>query len=221
MLEAVMHKAGVLSSEQMGGSFALLRSNDLLWTPAVNTYVKGKREKLNDLMAWNADGTRMPCRMHSEYLQKLYLQNDLAGGRLAVNGTAVNLAAITVPIFALGTETDHVAPWKSAYKLRALTRSSDYTFVLTTGGHNAGIVCGPVHPRRRFRELTWHDAESSLEPAAWLEQATAHEGSWWSSWQRWLAAHSAPPAAALPSLGNAAAGFGILGDAPGEYVMQR
>jgi len=221
MLEAVMHKAGVLSSDKMGASFALLRSRDLLWTPAINTYVKGNREKLNDLMAWNSDGTRMPFRMHSEYLKHLYLQNDLAEGRFRVNGERIDLSAITLPMFVLGTETDHVAPWKSTYKARAWTRSTDYTFVLTNGGHNGGIVSGPVNPKRRYRELTWKNAQASLDPDQWLQQATLHQGSWWPSWQAWLAAHSGPPDAPLPDLGNQSAGYGILGDAPGSYVLER
>jgi polyhydroxyalkanoate synthase len=221
MLEAVMNKAGVLSSDKMGASFALLRAKDLLWTPAVNTYVKGNREKLNDLMAWNSDGTRMPWRMHTEYLKQLYLQNDLAGGRFRINGEPISLSAISLPMFVLGTETDHVAPWKSAYKARALTRSTDYTFVLTSGGHNGGIVCGPVNPKRRFRELTWKNAEDVLEPDQWMQQAALHQGSWWPSWQAWLASHSGACDATPPSLGNQAAGYGVLGDAPGDFVLQR
>ncbi len=221
MLEAVMNKAGVLSSDKMGASFALLRAKDLLWTPAINTYVKGNREKLNDLMAWNSDGTRMPWRMHTEYLKQLYLQNDLAGGRFRVNGGPISLSAISLPMFVLGTETDHVAPWKSAYKARALTRSADYTFVLTSGGHNGGIVCGPVNPKRRFRDLTWTNATDALDPDQWMQQAALHQGSWWPAWQAWLASHSGPCDAAPPALGNQSAGYGVLGDAPGEYVRQR
>jgi polyhydroxyalkanoate synthase subunit PhaC len=221
MLEAVMHKAGVLSSDKMGAAFGLLRSNDLLWAPAINTYVKGKREKLNDLMAWNSDGTRMPWRMHSEYLQQLYLQNDLANGRFKVNGRPIDLKSVALPMVVFGTETDHVAPWKSTYKARGLTRSSDYTYVLTSGGHNAGIVCGPVHPRRRFRELTWQDATTNLTAAEWFDKATLHQGSWWPWWQEWLSAHSGAQDAAPPALGNPAKGYKVLGDAPGDYVLQR
>ncbi len=221
MLEAVMHKAGVLGSDKMGAAFGLLRSNDLLWAPAINTYVKGKREKLNDLMAWNSDGTRMPWRMHSEYLQQLYLQNDLANGRFKVRGEAVDLKAITLPMVVFGTETDHVAPWMSTFKARQLTRSADYTYVLTNGGHNAGIVCGPVHPRRRFRELTWKDATTTCEAVEWLDQATLHQGSWWPWWQEWLAAHSGAQTASPLVAGNPAKGYSVLGDAPGEYVLQR
>jgi len=221
MLEAVMHKAGVLGSDKMGASFMLLRSRDLLWNPIVNTYVKGKREKLNDLMAWNSDGTRMPCRMHSEYLKQLYLNNDLAAGRFRVNGELISLAAITLPMFVLGTEGDHVAPWKSTFKARALTRSKDYTFALVSAGHNGGIVCGPENPKRRFRELALGDADTALTPDEWLQRAPLQQGSWWPAWQAWLAAHSGPLAAPCPGLGNAAAGYPVLMDAPGTYVLQR
>jgi polyhydroxyalkanoate synthase len=221
MLEAVMHKAGVLSSDKMGASFMLLRSRDLLWKPMINTYIKGEREKPNDLMAWNSDGTRMPCRMHSEYLKQLYLQNDLAAGRFRVNGELISLADITLPMFVLGTEADHVAPWKSVYKARALTRSRDYTFALVSAGHNGGIVCGPENPKRRFSELTAEDADTVLTPDEWLQRAWSRQGSWWPSWQAWLAAHSGPLACPPPSLGNAAAGYPVLTDAPGTYVLQR
>src|SRR5579864_3367285 len=98
MLEAMMHKSGVLESERMGSAFALLRSRDLLWKPAVDQYVRGERPQLNDLMAWNADGTRMPCRMHSEYLERLYLKNELAQGSFTVRGRKVDLAKLTLPL---------------------------------------------------------------------------------------------------------------------------
>ena len=117
MLEAMMSKSGVLESERMGGAFAMLRARELLWKPAVDQYVRGERPQLNDLMAWNADGTRMPCRMHGEYLERLYLKNELARGTFTLKGRKVDLARITVPMFVVGTETDHVAPWRSVYKL--------------------------------------------------------------------------------------------------------
>jgi polyhydroxyalkanoate synthase subunit PhaC len=221
MLEAVMDRSGVLKSEQMGGAFALLRSRDLLWTPAVNTYLRGKREAPNDLMAWNADGTRMPCRMHSEYLRELYLNNALARGEFKSEGRPVDLAAIRMPMFVVGTETDHVAPWHSVYKTRALTRSPDYTFLLTSGGHNAGIVSGPVHPRRRHRVRTWLNDTETLDPQTWLETTPPQPGSWWPTWEHWLAQHSTQPLVAPPTLGSAAAGYPPIAPAPGEYVLQR
>jgi polyhydroxyalkanoate synthase len=221
MLEAVMSRAGVLQSEQMGAAFALLRSRDLLWTPAVNAYLRGKRESPNDLMAWNADGTRMPCRMHSEYLRELYLNNALARGEFVAEGRRIALSDIRLPMFVVGTETDHVAPWKSVYKARGLTRSTDYTFLLTSGGHNAGIVSGPEHPRRRHRVRTWLNAQESLSSEEWFESTEPRQGSWWPVWQQWLVQHSAADQVAPPSMGSERAGYRPICDAPGEYVFQR
>jgi polyhydroxyalkanoate synthase len=216
-LEAMMQKEGVLKSESMGLAFALLRGADLLWAPAINQYLRGERTPINDLMAWNTDGTRMPCRMHSEYLGRLYLHNDLAAGRFKLRGQPVDLTRITVPMFVVGTETDHVAPWQSVYKARTLTRSGDYTFLLTSGGHNAGIISGPVHPKRRHRLLGFDNPSTAPTPQQFLEQAQLREGSWWPTWQDWLARHS-QARSAPPALGNSAAGFPPLGDAPGGYV---
>ncbi|MGH8253117.1 MAG: PHA/PHB synthase family protein [Steroidobacteraceae bacterium] len=218
-LEAQMQRDGVLSSESMGAAFALLRSSELIWAPAVNQYLRGQRAQLNDLMAWNADGTRMPCRMHSEYLERLYLHNELAAGTFTIDGVRVDLNRIAVPMFVVGTETDHVAPWRSAFKTRALTRSNDYTFLLTSGGHNAGIISGPVNPKRRHRIQQWNDVAAPASPGQFMERAELRAGSWWPTWQQWLVAHSAPGLVAPPPRGNAAAGYVPLADAPGGYVL--
>jgi polyhydroxyalkanoate synthase subunit PhaC len=221
MLEAAMDRTGVLKSEQMSGAFALLRSRDLLWTPAVNSYLRGQRATPNDLMAWNADGTRMPCRMHSEYLRELYLNNALARGEFHAGGQSIDLGAIRLPMFVVGTETDHVAPWQSVYKVRGLTRSTDYTFLLTSGGHNAGIVSGPKHPRRRHRVRGWSDATETLTPQAWLAATEAQAGSWWPTWEHWLSQHSGGVRVPPPPMGRAAAGYPPLADAPGQYVLKK
>jgi polyhydroxyalkanoate synthase len=220
MLEASMHKKGVLESKQMGGAFALLRAQDLVWQPIVNNYLKGKRDPMIDLMAWNADGTRMPWRMHSEYLYRLYLDNELATNRLPVGGKLVRLSDIRVPMFVVGTEADHVAPWKSVYKVDNLVRSDDFTFLLTAGGHNAGIICGPVHPKRHYRVKTRRLADPHLAPDDWMEAATRNDGSWWPAWQTWLAAHSGSKTKP-PALGAPLKGYKVLEDAPGRYVRQR
>ena len=216
MLEAMMYKAGVLESERMGAAFALLRSRDLLWTPAVTQYVRGERPKLNDLMAWNADGTRMPWRMHSEYLERLYLKNEFALGTFTVEGARIDLKSVTVPMFVVGTETDHVAPWRSVFKTRSLTRSTDYTFLLTSGGHNAGIVSGPVHPKRRHRLLTSTEVSDVPTPEEWLKRAPLHEGSWWPTWEAWLSLHSS--AQQRPARPVTVEGDTPAEDAPGRYV---
>jgi polyhydroxyalkanoate synthase len=221
MLEALMFKEGVLDSKQMGGAFAMLRAHDLLWQPAVKSYLKGERDGMIDLMAWNADGTRMPWKMHTEYLVGLYLNNDLAEGRFKVEGETVDLADIRVPLFLVGTETDHVAPWKSVYKLSGLTSSPEFTFLLTSGGHNAGIVSGPAHPKRRHRVRTARAGEASLSADEWFESTAPLPGSWWPAWADWLKAHSTAERVAPPAMGAPDAGYPPLGDAPGEYVRQR
>jgi polyhydroxyalkanoate synthase len=219
-LEATMHRKGVLDSRQMGGAFAMLRAQDLLWQPLVNQYLKGQRDRMIDLMAWNADGTRMPWRMHSEYLYRLYLDNELATNRFPVGGKLIRLSDINVPMFVVGTEADHVAPWKSVYKVDNLVRSDDLTFLLTAGGHNAGIVAGPVHPKRHYRIRTRRLADPHLAPEDWMEAATKHDGSWWPAWQGWLADHSSGRSKP-PAMGNARKGYGVIEDAPGQYVRQR
>jgi polyhydroxyalkanoate synthase subunit PhaC len=217
MLEAQMYQDGVLDSRQMGGAFQMLRPRDLIWQPMVQSYVKGARDPMIDLMAWNADGTRMPYRMHTEYLYRLYLDNELSSGRFPVAGEPVRLSDLKLPMFVVGTETDHVAPWKSVYKLENLVRSADYTFLLTSGGHNAGIISGPSHPKRKHRMRTRTREDRHLSPDEWLASTPPQPGSWWPAWQKWLAMHSGDHVAA-PALGAAAAGYPVLGDAPGAYV---
>ena len=221
MLEALMYKEGVLDSKQMGGAFTLLRAHDLLWQPAVKSYLKGERDGMIDLMAWNADGTRMPWRMHTEYLVGLYLNNDLAQGRFKVEGETVKLEDIRVPMFVVGTETDHVAPWKSVYKAGGLVTSPEFTFLLTSGGHNAGIVSGPVHPKRRHRVRTLRGGEAMLPADEWFATTEPKPGSWWPTWAEWLKAHSSPDRVVPPEMGAPAEGYKPLGDAPGDYVLQR
>lgn len=216
LLEAVMAEQGFLRGSQMAGAFTLLHANDLVWSRALRHYMLGKRDLPNDLMAWNADTTRMPARMHSEYLHKLFLNNDLASGRYEVDGRPVWFTDIHLPCFAVGTVSDHVAPWKSVYKLHLLPL--DVTFALTSGGHNAGILSEPGHPRRHFQLAHRPAGGAYVSPQAWHAHTPRQEGSWWPSWQSWLAAHSgdqhAPPQMGLPDQDEAG-----LADAPGSYVL--
>lgn len=203
---------GTLDSAQMAGAFLMLRSNDLLWSRAVRTYLLGQRDAENDMMAWNDDGTRMPARMHEQYLRQLFLNNDLAEGRFIAGGRAVSLRDITLPCFVVGTETDHIAPWRSVYKIHLLA-GGEISFTLTNGGHNAGIVSEPGHPHRYFRQTRRGPQDPYLGPAEWLQQALRQEGSWWPGWVDWLAARSGPATCEPPK----AAG---LAPAPGLYVLE-
>jgi len=217
-LDDIMWSQGFLDSRQMAGTFQLLRSNDLIWSRVVRTYLLGEREPMTDLNAWNADATRMPYRQHSEYLRRLFLDNDLAEGRFPAAGRPVALSDIHTPIFAVGTETDHVAPWRSVYKLHLLT-DTELTFLLTSGGHNAGIVSEPGHAHRRYHVATKAADGRYVDPDRWLETATAEEGSWWPQWVAWLDARSGKPVQS-PAMGAAAAGYAPLADAPGSYVLE-
>ena len=217
-LEDVMWSQGYLDTSQMAGAFQLLRSNDLIWSRLVHDYYFGRRSNQTDLMAWNADATRMPYRMHSEYLRRLFLNNDLAGGRFEVEGRPVALTDLKLPIFAVGTAKDHVAPWRSVYKVVLMT-DTEVTFLLTSGGHNAGIVTPPGHPRRIYQVGQLHDHEGYVDPDRWREATPVHKGSWWPEWQAWLARNSGV-AVDPPALGNAEAGYPALEAAPGRYVLQ-
>ena len=218
LLEAQMNQTGFLTSRQMTGAFQMLRSYDLLWSRMVNEYLLGDRTPMFDLMAWNADATRMPARMHSQYLRRLFLNNDLSEGRYPVNGKPVQLADLSMPIFMVGTLTDHVAPWRSVYKLHQQS-PAEITFALTNGGHNAGVVNPPGNPRRRYQLLTRPAGERSLAVDAWQATAPETQGSWWPAWQHWLQVHAPDKKVKPPRMG--AEGYLPQGDAPGNYVLQK
>ena len=219
-LESMMWNRGYLSDDQMAGAFQLLRTNDLIWSRHIHDYLMGRRRPLNDLMAWNADSTRMPYRMHAEYLQRLYLDNELAAGRFLVDGRPAAVQNIRAPFFVVGTERDHVAPWLSVYKIHYLS-DTDVTFVLTSGGHNAGIVSEPGRPGRRYRVSLKRESDACLGPEEWAELATPKMGSWWEEWVRWLAARSTKEQVRPPRLGAERSIYAPITDAPGTYVFQR
>ncbi|RDV05633.1 alpha/beta fold hydrolase [Undibacter mobilis] len=213
-LDDMMWEQGFLDTTQMAGAFQMLRSNDLVWSYLTRNYLMGEREPMNDLMAWNADATRMPYRMHSEYLHKLFLNNELAEGRYMVGDRPVALTDIRVPIFAVGTERDHVAPWRSTFKIHRLTET-EVTYLLTTGGHNAGIVSEPNHRRRSYRVTTTAGDALHVDADTWAATVSHKEGSWWPEWSGWLSNRSggwvAPP--------GLVGGYGAFADAPGRYVL--
>lgn len=220
-LESMMWSQGYLAANQMAGAFQLLQSNDLIWSRIAHDYLLGERTPMIDLMAWNADATRMPYRMHTEYLRQLFLDNDLACGRFRVDGVPISVRNIRAPMFVVGTERDHIAPWHSVYKIHSLT-DTDITFVLTGGGHNAGIVSEPGHAHRHFQIGRTAADDPRVSPDQWVATASSREGSWWPAWDDWLNEHSdasrvVPPV--FPSDLRDAQGTS-LPDAPGSYVLQ-
>jgi len=215
-LEDLMWEQGYLDTRQMAGAFQLLRSNDLIWSRHVHEYMMGRRQPMFDLMAWNADATRMPYRMHSEYLRRLFLDNDFAEGRYRIDGRPVALTDIRVPIFAVGTVWDHVAPWRSVYKIHLLS-DTDVTFVLTSGGHNAGIVSEPGRAGRRYQLLHRSATDRHIDAERFLVEAAGHDGSWWPAWQTWLALRSTDFVPPPPIAGGSVS----YDDAPGLYVLAK
>jgi polyhydroxyalkanoate synthase len=219
-VEDLMWDQGVLDARQMAGAFKLLRSNDLLWSKVVREYVLGEREGVNDLAAWNSDPTRMPYRMHSEYLRGLFLENRLTAGRFAVEGRVIALKDLRVPMFIVGTEMDHIAPWRSVYKTSLFT-DNELTFVLTGGGHNAGIVSEPGHQGRYYRIAARKPGDRYVDPETWASRAERRQGSWWPEWVQWLAARSSAQKVRPPAMGAPQHGLPPLQSAPGKYVLER
>jgi polyhydroxyalkanoate synthase len=217
-LEDLMWEQGYLDRPQMARAFAAIRAEDLIWTRAVQRYFLGREDVPTDIGVWLSDTTRMPARMHSQYLRGLFLENRLTAGRFAVEGRVIALKDLSVPLFVIGTETDHIAPWRSVYKTKLFT-DNDLTFVLTKGGHNTGILSEPGHKGRRFRIAHRPAGALYVGPDAWLAETAPKPGSWWPDWADWLAAWggglATPPAFGAPDRGLAP-----LCAAPGSYVMQ-
>lgn len=217
-LENMMKEKGYLDTHQMSGAFQLLRSNDLIWSRIVHDYLLGKRKDLTDLMAWNADTTRMPYKMHSQYLRNLFLKNQLTEGKFMVGDKPIALTDINLPIFVVATEHDHVSPWRSVFKINLLT-NGNVTFVLTSGGHNVGIVSIPVKKTKRYYRIsTINENARYMDPDTWYQNTSASNGSWWPAFEKWLSEHSGKKVAA-PTMGSAE--YQPIEDAPGTYVLQK
>jgi polyhydroxyalkanoate synthase len=218
-LEDMMWDQGMLDTKQMAGAFKILRSNDLVWSKMMREYLLGQRDPATDVGTWNADQTRLPYRMHSQYLRGLFLENRLTAGRYAVEGRVIALRDINAPMFVVGTETDHIAPWRSVYKVHLFT-DNELTFLLTNGGHNAGIVSEPGHHGRHYVMATRKRGDRYIDSDAWLKRAQPGDGSWWPAWTAWLQVHSEKERLA-PGIGAPSRGLMPLCPAPGVYVHER
>ena len=217
-LEDLMWEQGYLDRPQMARAFAAIRAEDLIWTRAVHRYFLGREDVPTDIGVWLSDTTRMPARMHSQYLRGLFLENRLTAGRFAVEGRVIALKDLSAPLFVVGTETDHIAPWRSVYKTQLFT-DCDLTFVLTKGGHNTGILSEPGRKGRHYRISHRPAGALYVGPDGWLAQAEPLPGSWWPDWAEWLAAHGGA-LAAPPAMGAPGRGLPPLAAAPGSYVLQ-
>jgi polyhydroxyalkanoate synthase subunit PhaC len=220
-LEDLMAQPGYLDGRRMSGAFQLINSRDLVWSKLLHEYLMGASTPMTAMRAWNADQTRMPARMHSEYLRRLYLDNELAEGDYPVHGQAVNLRAIRVPLFVVATERDHVAPWKSVYKVLRLA-AAPARFVLASGGHNVGIVSPPggpaASPHASYRWADHAVDAAPADPQEWFAAARQEPGSWWTCWEAWLREQGSGEVAArkVPDVRC----DGEVVRAPGKYVFE-
>ncbi|WP_407932644.1 PHA/PHB synthase family protein [Castellaniella denitrificans] len=212
-LDGLMWQQGYLDGVQLAGVFQLLNARDLIWSRLVREYLLGHAQRVTDMMAWNADTTRLPYRLHSETLRYLYHGNDLAEGRYCWRGAPVSLSDLRVPAFVVATERDHISPWKSVYKLHRLC-AQDLSFVLASGGHNGGIVAPPGQAHAQFRLAQRKLGQSYRSPESWMARTPIRPGSWWPAWEAWLTAHSS---VRVPV--QAVAQAHTLCAAPGTYVF--
>jgi polyhydroxyalkanoate synthase len=212
-LERRMRQRGYLEAQDMSTSFNMLRANDLIWSFVVNNYLLGKEQVPFDLLFWNSDSTRMPAAMHSFYLHSMYHQNLLAKpGGITLAGTPIDLSKITAPSFVLATREDHIAPWKSTFAATRLY-SGPTKFVLSASGHMAGVISAPGSKYGH-----WANDNLPRSPDEWFTGATAHQGSWWPLWDKWITQLDDERVAARePGRGK----LPIIEDAPGSYVRVR
>ncbi|MDO7559634.1 MAG: class I poly(R)-hydroxyalkanoic acid synthase [Paracoccaceae bacterium] len=213
-IERQARNDGVLKKAFMSRTFSFLRSNDLIYRPAIKSYMMGEKPPAFDLLYWNEDGTNLPAKMAVEYLRGLCQSDLLSQGQLELFGTMPSLADIDVPVFSVACETDHIAAWRSAYQGLTQFGSSDKTFVLSQSGHIAGIVNPPS--KNKYGHYI-NDAPIST-PDAFLDGAQFHAQSWWPTWAAWLAKRSGSMISARQISDS---GREILAQAPGEYVRKK
>ncbi len=210
-LESNMEKRGYLDGSEMAVTFNMLRANDLIWSFVVNNYLLGQDPFPFDLLYWNSDSTRMPARMHSFYLRKMYQENKLIEpGGIALGGVKIDLSKVTTPTYFLSTREDHIAPWKSTYRGTQLLKGKT-RFVLAASGHIAGVV----NPPDSGKYSHWINEQLPADPDNWMKDATELAGSWWPDWHRWVSNQAkAQVPARVPGAGKLKA----IEAAPGSYV---
>src|SRR6266852_1594694 len=212
-IEGQMMERGYLDSRSMATMFNMMRANDLIWSNVVNNYLLGKEPLAFDLLYWNADGTRMTRAAHSFYLRNTYLENNLIKpNKIVLKGVPIDLGQIHQDIYAVGTEQDHIVPWKAAWRISQLA-SGKVRFVLGGSGHIAGIINPPSKGRGY-----WTNEKPVKTADEWLESARQHKGSWWADWLEWLRPRSGEQGAP-PSLGSV--GHPPITAAPGSYVLEK
>nr|WP_309502045.1 class I poly(R)-hydroxyalkanoic acid synthase [uncultured Roseovarius sp.] len=213
-IEAEVEEQGILRAFILGRTMSFLRSNDLIYQPAIKSYMMGERPPAFDLLYWNGDGSNLPGAMAIEYLRGLCQRNEFVTDGVEMLGETLHIRDVKVPLMSITCQTDHIAPWKDCYRGFQQTRAKDRTFILSESGHIAGIVNPPS--KKKYGHYTNADLKDT--PDAWLEGAERHDGSWWPRWEAWLRKRSGKKVAARQP-GDS--DHPPIAPAPGTYVMRR
>jgi polyhydroxyalkanoate synthase len=209
-----MSEQGYLDGAHMSQVFNMMRDNDLIWSFVVNNYLMGREPMAFDLLYWNSDNTRMPAMMQSFYLREMYLKNSLCEpGGVSLNGVALDLRKIDIPVYWVSTIDDHIAPWKSTYAATQIF-TGPKKFVLSGSGHIAGVINPPAAGKYGY----WTNSKLPANPDDWLAKAKQHDGSWWNDWDTWIGKHAGGKLKARQPGGGK---LKALEDAPGSYVRVR
>ena len=213
-IEREVKEKGILHRFFMARTFSFLRSNDLIYTPAIKSYMMGQTPPAFDLLFWNGDGTNLPARMSIEYLRGLCQANQLVKGEFQLAGETLSIKDVTVPLCAIACETDHIAAWKTSYDGIQKMGSKDKTFIVSQSGHIAGIINPPS--KNKYGHYT--NPEMALSHDDWMASADFNEGSWWPRWETWLSKHSG---AQVEARKPGDSKHPILAPAPGTYVVAK
>ena len=213
-IEAEVADKGMLPSYIMARTFSYLRSNDLIYTPAIRSYMMGETPPAFDLLYWNGDGANLPARMAMEYLRGLCQRNEFADDGYTMFGEKLRLEDVDIPLMAITCETDHIAAWKDCYRGVQQMGSKNKTFVVSESGHIAGIV----NPPSKNKYGHYVNGDLSLSAKDWMEGAEYHEGSWWPRWETWLKRRSGKK---VPARIPGDSSYPVLMDAPGSYVTAK
>ncbi len=218
-MKDMMEADGYLDKSYFAKSFSALNPNALTWGPMIQRYYLGQETGLFDIMAWNTDLTRVPAKLHYECMKSMFVRNEIAEDKFRIKGKTLHPSQLKIPLFFVATTTDHVAPWQSVYKIHRLAPYADLCFCLTTGGHNAGIVCGPENPKRAYRLSQRQAGDPFKHPDDFLKDEVELSGSWWTAWSNWLSTQSSGQCPARKIGGTGKNKLEVLCDAPGEYVF--
>jgi polyhydroxyalkanoate synthase len=205
--------SGVLEGRELARMFAWMRPNDLIWNYWVNNYLLGNAPPAFDVLYWNNDTTRLPARLHADFLDLIEANPFIDPGRLEIRGAPLDMRRIDMDSYVIAGATDHITPWRGCYNTARLYGEKS-TFVLSNSGHIQSLLNPPGNPKAVF----WSGAAGEERADAWLQGATKHNGSWWPHWLEWIKARSGEMRSAPTTLGNAA--NPPQGEAPGRYVME-